>query len=247
MRWAFLLFAWALAASSPAASLAPDASPKPQRILFIGNSLTYTGDIPGRLEKLASAMGRRAVVESVTSPGYSLEDHWQDGRAAAAIRRKGWDVVVLQQGTSARHPDRSQLLEYTRRFATLIREAGAKPALYMVWPASDRTQDFRAVISSHREAAAAVDATIVPVGEAWLRAMAADKRVRLYGDAIHPGSLGVDLAVLTFYFTFFPAGHQEFDDAFVARLGRALDLPADRRDVLVDAATRAIDEPMPLQ
>ena len=221
------------------------AKPKALRILFVGNSLTYTGDVPGRLAKLAQAMWRLAVVESVTAPGYSLEDHWREGKAATAIR-KGWDVVVLQQGTSGRHPDRSQLLEFARRFAGTIRETGAKVAIYMVWPASDRTQDFRSAISAHREAASALDAVLVPVGEAWLRALSADKRVRLYADAIHPGSLGVDLAVLTFYFTFFPAGPQEFDDAFVAMLGRALDLPADRRDLLVDAATRAIDEPMPL-
>ena len=222
------------------------AEPAPQRILFIGNSLTYTGDIPGRLQKLAAAMGRAAVVDSVTSPGYSLQDHWEEGRAQEAIR-KGWDVVVLQQGTSAHYPDRSQLLDFTRRFAGVIRAAGAKPALYMVWPVRERAQDFRGAISSYREAAAAVDATLVPVGEAWLRAMSADKRVRLYGDSIHPAGLGVDLAVLTFYFTFFPAGPQEFDDAFVARIARALELPQERRDLLIDAATRAIDEPMALQ
>jgi hypothetical protein len=228
------------------ASLPAAAAPAEQRILFIGNSLTYTGDIPGRLAKVASAMGRTAVVDSVTSPGYSLQDHWEDGSAAAAIS-KGWDIVVLQQGTSAHYPDRSQLINFTRRFAKLIRDSGAKPALYMVWPVSDRKRDFRGVIAAYREAAAAVDATLIPVGEAWLRALAADRRVRLYGDTIHPTSLGVDLAVLTFYFTFFPAGPQEFDDAFVARLAGALDLPAERRDLLIDAATRAIDEPMALQ
>lgn len=243
MRIALLVLLAGLAFSAPAA---PEAGLQRQRILFVGNSLTYTGDIPGRLAKLAQAMGRAAVVESIALPGYGLQDHWEDGRAAAAIR-KGWDVVVLQQGTSARHPDRSQLLEYARRFAPLIRESGAKPAIYMVWPTSDRMQDFRGAIASHREAAAAIDAVLVPVGEAWLRAISADKRLRLYADAIHPGSLGTDLAVLTFYFALFPAGPQEFDDAFVARVGRALDLPPDRRDALVDAATRAIDEPMALQ
>jgi hypothetical protein len=245
MRAALLIVSAVLGLFPANAQEVPAAKPRALRILFIGNSLTYTGDVPGRLEKLARAMGRRAVVESVTAPGYSLEDHWRDGKAAAAIR-KGWDVVVLQQGTSSRQPDRSQLLEFVRRFAAPIRATGAKVALYMVWPTSDRMQDFRGAISAHREAATAVDALLVPVGEAWLRAMSADKRLRLYADAVHPGSLGVDLAVLTFYFTFFPAGPQEFDDAFVARLGRALDLPTDRRDLLVDAATRAIDEPMPL-
>jgi hypothetical protein len=246
MRFVLCLLLACLAGSAAAAPAAAAPAAGTQRILFIGNSLTYTGDLPGRLAKLAHAMGRRAIVESVTTPGYSLEDHWREGKAEAAIR-KGWDVVVLQPGAPGRPPDRAQLLESVRRFATPIRASGAKVALYMVWPASDRAQDFRGAISAQREAAAAVDAVLVPVGEAWLRAMSADKRLRLYADAIHPGSLGVDLAVLTFYFTFFPAGAQEFDDAFVAKLGRALELPPDRRDLLVDAATRAIDEPMPLE
>src|SRR5688572_7147520 len=215
---AALLIVWGLLGLLPVAAQEPAAGkPKELRILFVGNSLTYTGDVPGRLAKLAQAMGRRAGVESVTAPGYSLEDHWREGKAAAAIR-KGWDVVVLQQGTSGRQPDRCQLVECARRFAGTIRETGARVAIYMVWPTSDRMQDFRSAIAAHREAAAALDAVLVPVGEAWLRALSADKRVRLYADAIHPGSLGVDLAVLTFYFTFFPAGPQEFDDAFVAKL-----------------------------
>jgi hypothetical protein len=223
---------------------APEA--KALRILFIGNSLTYTGDVPGRVALLARAMGRKAEVESITAPGYGLEDHWREGKAQEAIR-KGWDVVVLQQGSSARYPDRTLLIDYARRFAKPIREAGAKPALYMVWPTSDRMQDFRGVISAYREAAQAIDAIVLPVGEAWLRALSADKRLRLYGDVIHPASLGVDLAVLTIYFTLFPAGPQEFDEAFVAKLGKALEIPAERRDQLIDAATRAIDEPMKLE
>lgn len=219
---------------------------KALRVLFVGNSLTFTGDIPARLEKLARAMGRGASVEAVAFPDFSLEDHWRDGRATAAIA-KGWDVVVLQQGPSAAPESREQLIEYARRFAKPIRAAGAKPALYMVWPRSDRLRDFAAGIASYRAAAEAVEGIVLPVGEAWLRALSADKRLRLYRDTIHPASLGADLAVLTIYLALFPAGPQEFDDAFVAKVSAVLEIPTDRRDLLFDAATRAIDEPMSLK
>src|SRR4249920_1677437 len=133
----FLAVALLLACAFAVAAQAP--AQKPLRILFIGNSLTYTGDVPGRVAMLARAMGRSAEVDSVTGPGYGLEDHWREGKAQEAIR-KGWDVVVLQQGSSSRYPDRTLLIDYARRFAKPIREAGAKPALYMVWPTSDRMQ-----------------------------------------------------------------------------------------------------------
>src|SRR5688572_16494543 len=95
---------------------------KPTRVLFIGNGLTASTDVPGRLAKLAAAMGRSAIVESVTTDDHGLEDHWRDGRAVAAIR-KGWDVVVLQQGSSIDAQSRAQLLDYSRRFAEPIRAA----------------------------------------------------------------------------------------------------------------------------
>jgi len=235
----FLLFAaaWAHAQAQPA---------KPQRILFIGNSLTSVTDIPARLEKLARAMGREVAVESVTVNGFSLEDHWRDGRALAAIR-KGWDIVILQQGTSTHEDSREQLVDYTRRFDREIRAAGAKPAVYMIWPLADRPKDFVAVIESYRAAARAVDGVLLPAGEAWMRVMSKDRRARLYGDSIHPSSLGSDLTVLTIYLALFPAGPAEFDERYVAKVSDVLGIDPSRRDLYFDAATRAIDEPLSLK
>lgn len=241
---ALLLACW-LGLLSAACLAQPPAGPT--RILFIGNSLTSSGDIPSRLAKLAHATGRKAEVEQVTANGYSLEDHWHDGRALATIRKKGWDVVVLQQGTSADAEGRRQLLEFSRRFAREIRAAGARPAISMSWPLVDRQRDFGAAIESHRRAAEAIDATLLPVGEAWLRALSRDKRLKLYGDTIHPSSLGGDLAVLTIYFALFPAGHQEFDDAYLEKIAAALEIPERYRELFFDVATRAIDEPLGLR
>jgi hypothetical protein len=229
----------AIAAATTAA-----AQGKPTRILFIGNSLTSVTDIPARLQALAREMGRAAEVESVTANGYSLADHLADGRALAAIRKGGWDYVVLQQGTSGRADSRAELVASAKRFAAPIREAGARPALYMVWPLSDRSYEFPDAIEAYREANDAVDGLLLPVGEAWLRALSKDKRLRLYGDAIHPSSLGSDLAVLTIYLSVFPAGPQEFDQAFVDKITKQLRIPERARDAIFDAATLAIDQPL---
>jgi lysophospholipase L1-like esterase len=232
---ALLLF---LAAASAFAQAQPA---KAQRVLFIGNSLT--AGIPERVAKLVRAMGRDVAIESVVANGFSLEDHWNDGRARDAIR-KGWDVVVLQQGTSSQPDTRRELVEYTRRFAREIRAAGAKPALYMIWPLVDRPKEFPDVIEAYREAANAVDGILIPAGEAWLRVISKDKRSRLYGDAIHPSSIGSDLTVLTIYLTLFPAGPTEFDERYVTRIADELGIAVSRRDLFFDAATRAIDEPL---
>ena len=237
-----LLLLVVLLALCAGAIAAPAAAPK--RILFVGNSLTFWTDIPARVAKVAEAVGHPIVAASVAYPAFSLEDHWADGRALAEIRKGGWDVVVLQQGTSAEAESRANLIEYAKKFAGPIRAAGARPAIYMSWPLLDRPRDFPACIVSHRKAAQAIDAILLPAGEAWMRALSKEKRLKLYSDMIHPTSIGSDLAVITIFFGLFPAGPQEFTEDYVTKIAKALDMQAGTRDLFFDVATLAIDEPL---
>ena len=219
---------------------------EPTRVLFVGNELIDRTDIPGRLARLAKTMGRDAQVESVAFDGHTLEDHWRDPRTQEALKKK-WDYVVLQQGPSALPLERQELLEYAKKFAGPIRAAGAKPALLMTWPTSERQREFPMTIASYRAAAQAADAVLIPAGEAWLRVLSKDRRAQLYSGRDNASSLGGDLTVLSTWFALFPAGPREFTDDYVAKVARALDIDGDRKEAWVDAATRSIDEPLPLR
>src|SRR5262249_25445128 len=111
------------------------------RVLFIGNSLTAVNDVPALVAQLAGATGQPFEHRALTMGGYSLEDHWHRGEAARAIAGGGWTFVVLQQGPSALPESQVLLREYVRRFDAEVRRAGARTALYMVWPSSDRRSD----------------------------------------------------------------------------------------------------------
>ena len=186
-----------------AAALA--AQPAPLRILFIGNSLTYANDLPGMVCALARSAGRQAICESVAKPDYGLEEHWDDQEARRAIRR-GWDIVVLQQGPSSLPESRRLLISYTRRFDAEIRKAGARTALYMVWPSRTRRGDFPGVSQSYTAAAADVKGQLLVAGEAWRAAWAADPSLQLYGpDGFHPSPIGTYLAALVIYEQLFAA------------------------------------------
>ncbi|NNG17448.1 MAG: hypothetical protein HKM89_13295, partial [Gemmatimonadales bacterium] len=95
-------------------------------VLFIGNSLTATNDLPGIVRALLDSAGvGRVDIATVTYPNFGLQDHWSDGDARQAIDQAAWDLVVLQQGPSATE-GRPSLLEYSERFAEEIRARGAK-------------------------------------------------------------------------------------------------------------------------
>jgi len=116
----------------------PSPSPIAHRILFIGNSLTQQNEIHRMLCRLADATKKKMYCQAVTLPGFSLSDHWIDGRAARGIAVGSWTEVVLQQGPSGT-TGRLELLEYASRYSRLIRQVGARPALYMVWPSQQRS------------------------------------------------------------------------------------------------------------
>jgi hypothetical protein len=170
------------------------------RILFVGNSLTMANDLPEMVENIAKANGERIECLSVAFSGYSLEDHWSQGDAARAIAAGSWTFVVLQQGPSALPESRVHLRADVRRFDEVITRHGARTALYMVWPSSERRQDFEAVSESYALAATDVRGVLLPAGDAWRAAWREDPSLPLYsGDGFHPSPLGSYLAALVIY------------------------------------------------
>jgi len=213
------------------------------RVLFIGNSLTYTNNLPSIIEAMAEATNqKRFVYKAVAFPNYSLEDHWNQGDARKALADNKWDVVVMQQGPSASMEGRRLLIEYSRRFAELIRRAGARPALYMVWPATSRSGDFDDVSYTYRRAAQEVKGMIFPAGEAWRAAWRRDKKLALYSpDGLHPTVAGSYLAALVIYEQLYG----QLPDKMPARLKlrastlSSIELPEDQVGMLRAAAAEA--------
>ena len=167
------------------------------RVLFIGNSLTQFNGLTGMVRALARQAGEPLSVEEITFPGFSLEDHWNEGTARRAIGRGGWRYVILQQGPSSLPESRENLLLWAGRFNQAIRGAGARPAFYSVWPDITRAAFFDDVSESYRQAAAATDGLLLPAGEAWRAAWRRQPDLPLYGsDDFHPSVRGSYLAAL---------------------------------------------------
>jgi len=169
-------------------------------VLFIGNSLTYSNDLPDLVERLMEDAGVGDVHIGVAAyPNFGLQDHWVQGGAREAIALGGWDVVVLQQGPSATE-GRPSLLAYSEMFAEEIAAIGARHALFMVWPSTSRYFDFDGVSDSYRTAAELTGGMLFPAGEAWRAAWRLDQTIPLYsGDGFHPDVAGTYVAALVMF------------------------------------------------
>lgn len=171
------------------------------RVLFIGNSLTYVNDLPGTLSAMALTVNDTIHASMVAQPNFALIDHYLGGsNALEEIARGGWDYVILQQGPSSTPINRDSLILTAQLFNTHIRRVGAVPALYMVWPATDRFAFFDEVRISYQMAATAVDGVFLPAGRAWKTAWETDPALALYHpDGLHASALGTYLAALVIY------------------------------------------------
>jgi hypothetical protein len=170
-------------------------------VLFVGNSLTATNDLPGMVAAFARAVGRVQIDGASYAPGgYALEDHWTDGTARALLDRGGWDAVVMQQGPSSLPESGRNLTQWTKVWADEARAHGARPALLTVWPERYRVAFFPAVIAHHREAARAAGAASFPAGVAWRFGLQQSPPLALYGpDQFHPSRLGTYLTAVAVY------------------------------------------------
>lgn len=187
-------------------SAAEAQQPSSLRVLFLGNSLTATNDLPAAVARIASRAGRRLEYRAVAPGGYALEDHWNHDESRAALAGGRWDVVVMQQGPSALPESQANLREFALRWSAEARAHGARLALLTVWPESYRRSALTEVIASYRRAATSAKAELLPGGDAWRRAWHCDPGTPLYGrDGFHPSELGTYTAALVVYGRLFRA------------------------------------------
>ena len=201
LRIVIALLATALLAVASGCGGSDAGRERPLRVLFVGNSLTATNDLPAEVEAMAAEAGRRPIVSRTVAPGgVSLEEHWRSTGARDALDEGPWDAVVLQQGPSSLPESGAHLRAWAMRWADAARARGAQPALLGAWPEAARASARSAALTSHAEAAEAAGATLLPVAAAWRAAWRRDPDLPLYGpDGLHPSELGTALAALVVY------------------------------------------------
>lgn len=191
-------------------SAADEPLPAKIRVLFIGNSYTHTFTIPVLIANLFAEKGVIFEHESDT-PGATLTDHWISVNTLPAIRRGGWDYVVLQDQSSRPLSNRSEVIASVAQFDAEIRKVGARTLVYQTWPQRDSHKGtFPNLTSSngtyinetYRQAAAGVGAILVPVGTGWPAGVNTIGQSTMYlSDGNHPSPQGAYFSALTFFRT----------------------------------------------
>lgn len=145
---------WLLTIAAGGLALPVGAAERPVlRVLVVGNSLTYTNNLPGLLRALASTQENGPTISTATYvlPGADLAWHLRNGNAAKAVAQGHWDALVLQErgGTLAcladsQHRGEPECLASARahrQFAELARKRGTRVLLLGTWGPDATWQD----------------------------------------------------------------------------------------------------------
>jgi len=173
------------------------------KILFIGNSLTYTNQLPIVLAALAlnSQTCSELKVGEVVQGGATLEQLFNGPSAVNAIRTDGpWTEVVLQDQSTTPITAPAETAEYVDKFAQEIKKVNAQPVLFETWSVNGQMSSQQpALKNAYLQAAGSSRGLFVPAGEAFSICLSTHPEIELYADDRHPNQAGTYLAACVFY------------------------------------------------
>jgi len=147
------------------------------------------GGVPALFKSFAQQAGLNYDVSLETHPGVGLD--WHLANKSDLLRRRPWDVVVMHGYStldSEKPGDSAKLVATSKATADLLRAQNPKVQIYLMstWSRADQTypsagrwagqpieamaRDVRAAYDQAAVAAAPI-ASVIPVGESWLRAI----------------------------------------------------------------------------
>ena len=179
-----LLFVASIAACAP---LRPK---QPITVLFVGNSLTYVGNLPAVLDALAASSGRNIQSDMIVKGGATLTQRVGDETVKHATAAKHYDYVVLQErggdsicsfGPASCTESETSL----RALAKIAVQNGSKPIFLGTYQSLPEASKSLVLAEA---AAAGKSIPYVSVSEHFLRAMHSQPSADwLYADGMHPG------------------------------------------------------------
>ncbi len=190
--------------------------PESLGVLFIGNSFTFTHDLPGMVADLGTSAALPIVTDSITQGGQRLSYHVQNEATLPLIQSQPWDYVVIQGHSLETLDDLEGFLSNGETLVGWIEDAGAQPLLYETWARSpahnlydDPNFDYATpdqmqagIHDGYQMLSDLTGARVVPAGTAWQLLWSSNAVETVYpwgGDEYHPSVAGTYLNASVFF------------------------------------------------
>lgn len=184
-------------------------------VLFIGNSLTFTHDMPLDFQSIAKSKGKTVNVDytSLVVPGVSLNQMYNKSNYKDVMKSRKWDYVVLQEiggfGINNYKNTIKGSYDVIRKINADVKKMNARTILYIppLLGINSHTNNYSEYQSSsdwvHNNIASEIGAAVAPAG--YVVAIAAPKFnfKPLQDDDLHNSYESAYLTACTIYATIF--------------------------------------------
>ncbi len=200
--------------------------PSKTSYLFIGNSFTYSNEMPKMFDAIATNAGKNVYVKSDTKGGANFEEHSQRESVFASIKSHKWDNVILQGYSrefihSAAHVDSATVPHLNKILDSIYANNPCTNVyFFMTWGYEkgygdyEYTKEFEGMADTihggYMRIGAKYELPVVPVGKVWKR-VKMGSRAKLYApDKFHPSKKGSYLAAATFFSAFYDEENRNY-------------------------------------
>ncbi len=193
-------------------------------VLFLGNSYTYTNNMPDLLYQLSLASQDSISYDSNTPGGYTFQNHTQDATSIAKINSRQWNFVILQGQSQEPSLDTpyvvANVFPYAHQLDSVVKtnDSCTQTIFFMTWGRKNGDASNCVVYppvctflgmqqqleNRYVQMGNGNHAIVAPVGEAWKNVIATNPVFDLYvADESHPSLYGSYLTACVFYATIY--------------------------------------------
>ena len=172
-------------------------------VLFVGNSLTYVGNLPAVFDAVSRANGRDTSSYMIVAPGATLTDRLNDGSVERALSQGSYSFVLLQErGGDFMCGFGPRVCEDSRKslesLAAIARRHGVVPVLVGTYQGEPRASE--AIVAAESNAALGVEVDYISVSDRLHRGRLSEPEMEWFGaDGMHPGHELVLMEALLLY------------------------------------------------
>lgn len=191
------------------------------QVLWIGNSFSFTNDIPGMVKDIAASQHVSLAITQFLKPGERFSGHLKNKQLVNALEKGGWNYVILQGFSSTPAYSTESVIRdiypYAHTLDSLAKAHSPKVHViyYMTWghkygnvrqtdyPLDDTYELMQERIkTTYLEMTHANNGWCAPVGMAWWRLRTEHPEYQLYvADCFHPSLLGSYLSANVIFTT----------------------------------------------
>ena len=211
-----ILFFGAIFSESGAKGILVNAEETQKDVLFIGNSMTYYNTLCNVVQGIARRKGHNIKCSAATNGGKDLIYNAKADNVVTAIKKGGYEVVVLQDIVGSFDSDR--LMEGAGDIISVIKKynPNAQIIFYEPWPIQSTLTGKYSMLpyftDGYVQAAKKFQAQLDPVGESFYDIYVNHGLNYYCKDGKHPQPLGTFTAAATIYYTLYNETFESFTE-----------------------------------